>query len=640
MTAAAPAFVSFAPGRVCLFGEHQDYLGLPVIAAAVPLGCRMVVEPRTDGVWTVCTPQLDFTWSCTAGDASRLAPESQPDASAFLRAGLQEALEAGWNVEGGGTVMCSVDLPLQAGLSSSSAMVVAWMQALARVADVALTPHELARWAHKVEVAHFGEPGGHMDHVASALGGIHRIHPDWRAEPLDVPSEGVWIVVDSGEPKDTRGHLHRCKIRRLALLENRGRSWVDPDVLDGFSDWPAEDQTLWQATWRNMQLEARAAAHWEGADRLATWMSAHHSALRDGLGLSTPRLESLGEAAMEAGAWGWKVVGSGGGGCALVWCPEHAAREVHQALRNAGARASWTLPVAQGAHCMPWKRPKNPAVVLAAGRSSRMKQAAELMDEHWSEEERAVLTQRPKAMLPVEASGRPFLALLLERLLREGVDHVCVVRSCEDQGMPNELEPWIPKGLTLDFVHQTLPPGANKPLGTADAVQRGLEAHPEWEGLSVAVFNGDNLPPEGAVALLHQTPQGVVAFARSALGLPEGRERAFAVFEGTPQTGVVRLIEKPSEEEVHRVADEEGEVWVSMNVFRLRYKAFLEGCRRAPLHPERRERELPHAAMLAAEREGKPLEWVSFRGAFLDMTHPRDWRHIRQTIYDVKHDVK
>jgi len=23
------------PGRICLFGEHQDYLGLPVIAAAI-----------------------------------------------------------------------------------------------------------------------------------------------------------------------------------------------------------------------------------------------------------------------------------------------------------------------------------------------------------------------------------------------------------------------------------------------------------------------------------------------------------------------------------------------------------------------------------------------------------------------------
>ena len=23
------------PGRICLFGEHQDYLGLPVIASAI-----------------------------------------------------------------------------------------------------------------------------------------------------------------------------------------------------------------------------------------------------------------------------------------------------------------------------------------------------------------------------------------------------------------------------------------------------------------------------------------------------------------------------------------------------------------------------------------------------------------------------
>ena len=94
-----------------------------------------------------------------------------------------------------------------------------------------------------------------------------------------------------------------------------------------------------------------------------------------------------------------------------MWCPEHATQDVHQALRNEGARASWTLPVAQGAHCTPWNRPKHPAVVLAAGRSSRMKQGAELKEDHWSEEDRAALAQRSKAMLPVEASGRPFLAL-------------------------------------------------------------------------------------------------------------------------------------------------------------------------------------------------------------------------------------
>ena len=27
--------ISKAPGRVCLFGDHQDYLGLPIIACAI-----------------------------------------------------------------------------------------------------------------------------------------------------------------------------------------------------------------------------------------------------------------------------------------------------------------------------------------------------------------------------------------------------------------------------------------------------------------------------------------------------------------------------------------------------------------------------------------------------------------------------
>ena len=27
--------ISKAPGRVCLFGDHQDYLGLPIIATTI-----------------------------------------------------------------------------------------------------------------------------------------------------------------------------------------------------------------------------------------------------------------------------------------------------------------------------------------------------------------------------------------------------------------------------------------------------------------------------------------------------------------------------------------------------------------------------------------------------------------------------
>ena len=36
------------PGRICLFGEHQDYLGLPVIALAISLRSSITATKRRD----------------------------------------------------------------------------------------------------------------------------------------------------------------------------------------------------------------------------------------------------------------------------------------------------------------------------------------------------------------------------------------------------------------------------------------------------------------------------------------------------------------------------------------------------------------------------------------------------------------
>ena len=628
MSKVAP-FVSFAPGRVCLFGEHQDYLGLPVIAAAISLGCRLVVEPQTSGFWTLSTPSLGFTWQCHVDDAIAAQPESSPGPSDFLRAGLHEALKAGWDVRCGGVVTGHVDLPVQAGLSSSSALVVAWIQALARVAGVELAPRELAAMAHRVEVLHFGEPGGHMDHLASAVGGTLRIHPDGSTTAMNFLEDGVWVVVDSGQPKDTRGHLTRCKTQRQQLVSAQGGEWCAPEALPTWAGLSESEQLLWQATWQSKALEERASGQWSSSRQLAGWMNDHHAALRDGLSLSTPRLEAIGRAALEAGAWGWKLVGSGGGGCALVWCERGKTSGVHRAVREVGAKASWTVGPSKGAQCHPYTQPQMPAIVLAAGRSSRMKAFEDDGQGHTGEEIHLLKT-RSKAMLPISHEGKPFLALLLERLVSEGVDDVCVVLSSEDQDTPGWLAPWIPDGVSVGYARQTIPSDRDKPMGTADAVQRGLEARPEWQGRSVAVFNGDNLPPEGAVAQLKTTTAGMLAFAQSHLGLPIERTKAFAIVEGSSDAGVHALVEKPSAEDVERLRDEHGELWVSMNVFRLPYEALLVGCTSAPIHPVRQERELPTAALLAAEQNGAKLQWIPCRGAFLDLTHPQDWKALRE----------
>ena len=37
--------ISKAPGRVCLFGDHQDYLGLPIIATTIDKDCLLYTSP-------------------------------------------------------------------------------------------------------------------------------------------------------------------------------------------------------------------------------------------------------------------------------------------------------------------------------------------------------------------------------------------------------------------------------------------------------------------------------------------------------------------------------------------------------------------------------------------------------------------
>lgn len=341
MTEVRP-FLSTAPGRLCLFGEHQDYLNLPVIALALPLRCTIRVIPRKDSRELVLT----FGGKVWHVHLDRIPPKQVVGPSCddldFALAALHEVVNAGWVFRSGADCVSTTTIPLQAGVSSSSAFCVAWIQVLAKLADhqPTLTPLEIAQWAHRAEVTHFGSPGGTMDHVTSAVGGILRIGPGmWEYNRLPMP-QGVWVLAYSGEPKDTLHHLNRCKGLRLKLLEKLGGSW--DNVVDGLSK---DELLLLNATITNRDMEQKAAIEWESSPSciLASYMGKHHEALRDGLLLSTPRLEAMNQAAIHAGAWAFKVVGSGGGGCGVAWCADGISEAVAGAMKQAGAPATWII---------------------------------------------------------------------------------------------------------------------------------------------------------------------------------------------------------------------------------------------------------------------------------------------------------
>ena len=49
------------PGRICLFGEHQDYLGLPVISMAISLRVTISGQKRRDRKIIIHKPDIGET---------------------------------------------------------------------------------------------------------------------------------------------------------------------------------------------------------------------------------------------------------------------------------------------------------------------------------------------------------------------------------------------------------------------------------------------------------------------------------------------------------------------------------------------------------------------------------------------------
>ena len=60
------------PGRICLFGEHQDYLGLPVIALAISLRSTINATKRNDRKIIINMPDINKVEDFSLDDLSYL----------------------------------------------------------------------------------------------------------------------------------------------------------------------------------------------------------------------------------------------------------------------------------------------------------------------------------------------------------------------------------------------------------------------------------------------------------------------------------------------------------------------------------------------------------------------------------------
>jgi N-acetylgalactosamine kinase len=197
-----PAWFISAPGRINLIGEHTDYNGFPVMPMAINLAIRVLAAPRDDA-------QVELRDVADSAYAHRqfaltevIRPYAEGDWGNYVKAPVQSlvelALGKGKPLEELKGMSCLVDgnIPPAAGLSSSTALVVAAGMAFCAVNHLSLGRHAMAE--RMAEAEHYvGTQGGGMDQAVCLFAHEgHAVKLDFfplRAEQL--PLAGDYAIV-------------------------------------------------------------------------------------------------------------------------------------------------------------------------------------------------------------------------------------------------------------------------------------------------------------------------------------------------------------------------------------------------------------------------------------------------------------
>jgi galactokinase len=337
-----------APGRICLFGEHQDYLGLPVIAAAISRQIAVTGAHRIDNKVVIHMPDIGQTETFYL--SKEIAYTSARD---YFKSAINVLIRSGYTFSKGMEVSVHGNIPINSGTSSSSALLVAWINWLVRMSDGGeiRTKAEIGELAYRAEVLEFGEPGGMMDHYSTSIGKVIYLEsqPTVRLEVFQ-PALGTFVLGDSRQPKDTLRILQHVKFGMLdAIAKIRA-----VDATFSLHDFPQERAGEYKNLLTDTQYELfvsnlsdrevlKEALKMFRNDRiddarLGELLTVHQQSLREAKKVSTPKIDAMIDGALKAGALGAKINGSGGGGCMFAYAPEQP-EVVAEAIERVGGTA-------------------------------------------------------------------------------------------------------------------------------------------------------------------------------------------------------------------------------------------------------------------------------------------------------------
>lgn len=265
-------------------------------------------------------------------------------------------------------------------------------------------------------------------------------------------------------------------------------------------------------------------------------------------------------------------------------------------------------------------------VILAGGISSRMKKPA-IHEEELSDNLIKDADEKSKSMISVGGDGRPFLDYLLYNISEAGYKNVLIVIGEKDDSIKEYYNSngCFPK-LNIQFATQYIPEGREKPFGTADALFQGLTNVNEWNNECFAVVNSDNLYSISALKTLLQSDfkNAMIDYDSTGFEFEEKRVKAFAITVKNEKGFLLDIVEKPDEEKMDLARDKDGILRVSMNIFKLKYNLIYDYLKNCPVHPVRKEKELPTAIKMMISDHPNSLFCFPVKEHVPDLTNKED----------------
>jgi D-glycero-alpha-D-manno-heptose-7-phosphate kinase len=225
-------------------------------------------------------------------------------------------------------IVSMADVPAGTGLGSSSTYLVGLLTALYELKRERVPTHALAEFACKVEMEIAGHPVGKQDHYLAAFGGITclEIDPSGRVQvtPLN-------ISITAAEDLRSRVLLFFTGISRSAnnilQAQRQDSEREDPTVIDSLHRTKEMGLRVKEALTKG-DVETFGHIlheHWENKKRRSN-------------AISNSRIDQWYDRAREAGALGGKVIGAGGGGFLMLYCPLRKKGAVRKVLTGEGLK--------------------------------------------------------------------------------------------------------------------------------------------------------------------------------------------------------------------------------------------------------------------------------------------------------------